>query len=596
MNKPSRNRKRAVNRPFFLMNKYHIYRRKIHLNAQPMKSILFFLPFLFTSGFLSGQNLKPTTEITIDHKTHLPDKLSPFDEHFILNIPVDSTFKADDIRALYIYRATRKKLRSKEISTVNLRINSYTKVKQVIHKPYQYRDSAVRGTEMPILDVESKTGYTNVKTLVPPLIYNKNYFITIQYALPQKWADTLEKVNDLISTNSARAIAFANITYNRLFTFVEAFSASHNSKMGFPAKPLSFKDYQVLFNKDVAAKFSELSTALNTDTEGIQQLYKTLFDTIKKCVACHCLTECSCDEKALGEAFPLQYPSFLLSHCCVDKIITDKRMGYLASTRACLADFLNPTAMEAEQATLLLGARMSKLQADIDFLAALRKLYFGTAFTNHVDCDCKEELLKAIDALQTKLKSRQKKLKLLLKSYQDGLDLLITHNDLDLLKVTDLRSDVADLKTLSGNFIIPEFGLAGMFPLGNANPGLTVRPYYGVNISFRPINKNIRFRDIPDRYWRNLWYRTSLTLGLTYWALNKNRTDIRDLLDDTSPLVGLNFRCSRAFRVGGGVIVYHQHAPNPLLKDVWAAMPYVCVSLDVDVVSFMGKLSDRIFK
>jgi hypothetical protein len=560
--------------------------------------IFFILPLLLISTTLSAQKLKPATEVIIDPKTRLPDKLSPFDEYFIINIPIDSANKKEDIRSVFIYRAQRHKLpRDSNEIKINLRNNFPHSVRKVIYQPYvKCGENNAYGTEMSVLEVEKKTDYSNIRALVPPLIYNENYLITIRYQMPVEWKEKLEEVNDLLVLNTTAATNSAQSLYLEVLNYVREFSAEHDYRLSVPSETLDLAAYKTKFDSEVNSKFQQLRTGLDDNNTRIAELYNVLFDCIKTCVNCQCLTECGCDEKPMFENIANYSAAFLTTHCCVDNFFTSDRIGYLSSGRASLIDFGNPPAVDAQQATLLSGARMKKLQSSIDFLNALRKLYLGTAFSKHLDCDCKKTLLESVENLQAALKEKQKALKPLLKAYQDAMDILIYNNDFDLLKVTDLNSNVADIKTLSGNFIIPEFGLAGMFPTANADPGLIVRPYYGINISFRPINKNIRFRDIPDRYWRNLWYRTSLTLGLTYWALNKNRSDIKDLLDDTSPLLGLNYRCSRAFRIGGGFIMYHQHSTNPLLKDIRTVMPYVSLSIDVDVVSFASKLTDRIFK
>ena len=109
--------------------------------------------------------------------------------------------------------------------------------------------------------------------------------------------------------------------------------------------------------------------------------------------------------------------------------------------------------------------------------------------------------------------------------------------------------------------------------------------FAGANIYFRPINKAA-----PLRYKGTFLHRFALTVGITTTVRDESRRaeDLRNTPDndDTSNslLLGGGFRVTPSMRLGGGVLVFRETDPNPLINQKSVTVtPYVSFTADVDV-------------
>jgi hypothetical protein len=115
--------------------------------------------------------------------------------------------------------------------------------------------------------------------------------------------------------------------------------------------------------------------------------------------------------------------------------------------------------------------------------------------------------------------------------------------------------------------------------------------YAGTNIYFRPINKAA-----PLRYKGSFLHRFAVTVGITTTVKDESRRaeDLRTTADqDTSNslLLGAGFRVTPSLRVGGGVLVFKETDPNPLIDQTSVTMtPYVAFTADVDVAQLFRSL------
>jgi len=116
--------------------------------------------------------------------------------------------------------------------------------------------------------------------------------------------------------------------------------------------------------------------------------------------------------------------------------------------------------------------------------------------------------------------------------------------------------------------------------------------YAGTNIYFRPINKAA-----PLRYKGTFLHRFALTVGVTTTVKDESRRaeDLRATADnkDTSNslLLGAGLRVTPSLRVGGGVLVFKETDPNPLIDQKSVAVtPYVAFTADVDVARIFRSL------
>ena len=115
--------------------------------------------------------------------------------------------------------------------------------------------------------------------------------------------------------------------------------------------------------------------------------------------------------------------------------------------------------------------------------------------------------------------------------------------------------------------------------------------YAGTNIYFRPINKAA-----PLRYKGTFLHRFALTVGLTSTVNDESRraSDLRTTEEDdtsNSLLLGVGLRVTPSLRVGGGVLVFKEADPNPLIDQSSVAVtPYVSFTADVDVARMFRSL------
>ena len=109
--------------------------------------------------------------------------------------------------------------------------------------------------------------------------------------------------------------------------------------------------------------------------------------------------------------------------------------------------------------------------------------------------------------------------------------------------------------------------------------------FAGANIYFRPINKAA-----PLRYKGTFLHRFALTVGITTTVRDESRRaeDLRNTPDNdetsNSLLLGGGLRVTPSMRLGGGVLVFRETDPNPLINQKSVTVtPYVSFTADVDV-------------
>lgn len=153
-------------------------------------------------------------------------------------------------------------------------------------------------------------------------------------------------------------------------------------------------------------------------------------------------------------------------------------------------------------------------------------------------------------------------------------------------------NQIPNLKSAGSYSIIPEIGLAGIYANGHSTDELLVRPYIGVGIYFRPVDKNIPFSNFSNSF----WHRTSIDLGLTVSKLNTGdgQSEFSDLYNNMSVLTGVKYKATRAVSFSMGFAWTQQIDSNPLIDDKSiVALPYFSLSLDVDFASALSKLTGK---
>ena len=152
-------------------------------------------------------------------------------------------------------------------------------------------------------------------------------------------------------------------------------------------------------------------------------------------------------------------------------------------------------------------------------------------------------------------------------------------------KVTNSSTVSASLKSRGQLRIVPDFGLIGVFK-GNGSVNFSdLVPYVGLQVNFRPINKNVRFKSIKNK---TLWHRMSFMTGLTTTSIAiPNQRE--DLFGSNSLLTGLGFRLNNTLRITGGMVWFKRFSENPLSnRKTLSFSPSVGISIDVEFLEIIG--------
>lgn len=142
----------------------------------------------------------------------------------------------------------------------------------------------------------------------------------------------------------------------------------------------------------------------------------------------------------------------------------------------------------------------------------------------------------------------------------------------------------------ANNYLGLDFGLAYV---GNFS---RLQSYYGVNVYFRPVNKNIplsRYHSFGDI----MGTRASLLLGITFASIEKDNVR-KGVLADKGLLLGAGFRLVSFLRVQGGGLLYYRYPQNPLInRDNYSmkVSPFVAFSFDMDMQSLLGVFGSSLF-
>ncbi|MCX2451403.1 hypothetical protein OQX61_08980 [Pedobacter sp. PLR] len=149
-----------------------------------------------------------------------------------------------------------------------------------------------------------------------------------------------------------------------------------------------------------------------------------------------------------------------------------------------------------------------------------------------------------------------------------------------------------DLEKLSKFVIMPDVGLATLALNGHKGWKFYPRPFVGINVYFRPVDKSLPEADFP-RF--NLMRIMSFQLGLTYGDLGNK--EFSNLFNDFSLMLGPSFRFNRWFRLGTGTVLTTQTDINPIISDTHTHFGgYFAFSFDLDIFSSAASVKSRIFK
>lgn len=192
-----------------------------------------------------------------------------------------------------------------------------------------------------------------------------------------------------------------------------------------------------------------------------------------------------------------------------------------------------------------------------------------------------------LDQLHTELLAL-KNCELQLQSLYDSINarasrltaLLATNPFFSTISFVNGSTSIYDFDTRNAYSFTADFGLAYY----GEDLNNQFSPYLGFHVNFRYVDRNIRWRDYPNK---TLLHHLSFHVGTTLVSLKKDgRTD--NFFNKAALLTGIGYRLGHVIRLTGGSMWFQRENPNPLVDDKkLAATPYVGVSFDLSVQTFM---------
>lgn len=218
---------------------------------------------------------------------------------------------------------------------------------------------------------------------------------------------------------------------------------------------------------------------------------------------------------------------------------------------------------------------LSQNMADIDSLLRFCDQVYLYSSVNRTDIQTiKSDLEKVLVKLNSNKRFTEANLKMIISA-------ITSNENLRYSEVILVDNKFAELKTESGARVTPDLGIAQIVAFGNSENTYLQRPYYGLNITARPLNKEIRFKEYP-KYIKSVWHRLSFSVGVTAGKLPDG--EFEDLYNNVSLLTGLNCRLFRGFYLSSGVVWMKQKSPNPIITDAKTEPAlYFGLSLDLDI-------------
>jgi hypothetical protein len=541
--------------------------------------------------------------VTVEGDSRLADKYAPFDQEFVLNIPIDSVFKESEIRDLVVVFEME---RGSSFNNYNASLGSFPARK--------------------VSFIKTKEKYNILRVISPPLRANRDYAFAVQFT-PKSTISALQEFNYMLEkgTSLSERTAFFNDVINSMNAFnamaIQVFRAGvANPATVFNTIPANQTDYEALYASSIGPELASLRNAF-LDADNVLDDIERYKTDVDNCSLCQLLSACNCKRDFVVEELKLPMSKLLMVTCGLAPL----RMGPMASPRDLTSIATSQTSLDSLVSGLASATPfyrspkmlLANLRFNIAYFESIKELLLESTLTSAMPDAVRRRLIGWATIIIEKLERRQRIALVHLSNIERMVTTVVqtglnpaggTPSFFTYMQVTSVNSSVASIKANAGNYFIPEIGLANMLSSRTVDgPTYFLRPYLGVNISFIPINKDIRFKDI--RTWRysrrtlgwlfkgpTIGHHLSASIGVTRQSIATNHPEISDLLKDMCLMTGFNWRFTRAFRVGFGATWYRADNPNPLLKDDVKVMPYISVALDVDVVNWANSITDVLIK
>lgn len=247
--------------------------------------------------------------------------------------------------------------------------------------------------------------------------------------------------------------------------------------------------------------------------------------------------------------------------------------------------------------------RMGNLQASLVFFDTLTNTINASLAIN--DNAAIRLIRDQVDSISVALRQNKK----LIHDGLDNINTAITANtDLSAVDVLIGSTVAKDIKTAGGNIITMDLGLTNILTRDVQSKLVYIpKPYYGINIYFRPIDKNTREKDFPRRIAKggnpqyrfasvnDPWMHLSFGVGLTFTPMTNSQFD--NLFNSATLLLGPGYRIGRFVKIGTGLALMRRISKDPLISDKKVTGGYyLSMSADIDVVQGIKDFIQMIFK
>jgi len=157
----------------------------------------------------------------------------------------------------------------------------------------------------------------------------------------------------------------------------------------------------------------------------------------------------------------------------------------------------------------------------------------------------------------------------------------------------DAASYVQDFEARGQLTITPDFGVIsyGFLPW-NKNQGFrSINTYIGFHVNWRPLDKNLHFRSIPNKCWYSL-HHWSTMMGITLIA-DKVDGKRDSFFGKNNLMIGIGYRLGSFLRLVGGTMLFKKYDINILSPEKKTACAlFAGISLDVDLKKFVNGIAD----
>lgn len=553
---------------------------------------------LFFSLLQAHAKLKPVHRVTIDPITFSPDSYMPFDEEFYLEIPIDTIFKFKNIKNIFLY------IMKNDIEFYQKKND--TKVYSLCSLKTDVQNFEITGKR-----------YNSLTLIIPPLPPKEKFSIVLNYSTPDYIVQQAIQLNlqEFIGDKTKAG------EIHKLFSnSIDEINGKLSNILNMYTRYRYLDTCIATFKSD---KIDSLCFRLQSNIEnnaGLTNSFRKLLSFLQNADLCNHLYTCNCAGTFIVSERDAEMEKLFNQLCRWNKIagqengdayisaLLQGKITFLDADKILLdTSFCYETSV-ADNYELFI----ENMERNIKLLASMNDFILNNSYMSTFPQ--RDSIVKYIYIINTTTRKNIEASHNLLNELSQKLikvvDKLGNTNTLlyDFFQSVAFKHDAPDIKTAFGNYLIPDIGLITSVAFSESKPKVVVRPYWGLNISFRPINKNSRFKKIQfgmdsvavkpkilTNKLQNFLMRTSLSVGFTAIALDKSISKGGDLFANMSFVNGLNFRINRMLRVGAGYILYRNDKSNPELKKSLTAMPYISCSIDLDIVDWISKLTGNIY-